>query len=280
MDEFPSLLDLARSRNRDAADEILIVNVASELVELLGLEPPIDPEVIASYQGITRVERVPLQWAGCLLTTEEGLIIRVRSTDPPQRQRFTVCHEIGHTFLPGFQYTPQYRCTPLAQRRRPDPVEALCDIAASALLLPATHVDSYVSTVQFGWDAVEELGYVFDVSLEAAARRFVSAWPEPCVLIRLEVTTKPTDPEGVPRLRVAGTHVNGSWPYMPRYKSVQDDHVLAGCLQGVVVEGVATLDDLAVVPAGPVELHARPYPYTDSEGVHHDRVLALARRPI
>lgn len=275
---FGSLLEEARSRDPAATDEALVVAIAADLVELLDLEPPIEPGLVASYQGIRRIERSALAWAGCLVREGDDLVIRVRDTDTPERQRFTICHEIAHTFLPGYRHAPQYRCTPLAARRRRDPVEVLCDVAASELLLPARCVSAFVAGASFDLDAVEALGERCEASLEAAARRFISLWPEPSLLIRMELTTKPSDRHGEPKLRVSSTLANGPWPYMPAYKSVGDDHPLNACLEGTSIDCIADLDDIASTATGAVELHARPYPFLDSEGVHRERVLAVARR--
>lgn len=273
-----SLLEAARIRRPGATDEQLIVDVAAELVDLLDLEPPVDPRIVASYQGIHRIEHSPLAWAGCLVNDGGALVIRVRSTDTDGRQRFTIFHEIAHTFLPGYRHATQYRCAPLSSRSRRDPIEVLCDLAASELLLPARYVRSAITTSSFDLDAIETLADDCGASLEAAARRFISLWPEPCLLLRMERTAKPSDPHGEPKLRVSSTLANGTWPYMPAFKSVSDAHVLNDCLNGGYVDCITDLDDVAVTPVGLVELHARHYPYVDSEGEHHERVLALARR--
>lgn len=272
-----SLLEEARRRSPGASDEELVVGIAAELVDLLDLEPPVEPAIVASYQGIHRIERSPLSWAGCLLTEADELVIRVRSTDTPGRQRFTIFHEIAHTFLPGYEHKPQYRCTPLSTRERRDPAEVLCDIAASELLMPARHVRAVIAASSFDLDAVTALAEDCDASLEAAARRFIALWPEPSLLIRMELTTKPRAPHAEPKLRVTSTLANGAWPYMPVHKSVADDHVLNQCVDGAFVDCIADIDDLTKLPAGPVELHARHYPFVDSEGVHRERVLVIAR---
>lgn len=273
-----SLFEEAQRRSPKASDEALVIGIATELVEVLGLEPPIKPEIVASYQGIHRIQRSPLSWAGCLVAEGDELVIYVRNTDTPGRQRFTILHEVAHTFLPGYEYAPQYRCTPLSTRARRDPNEALCDIAASELLMPSRYVQAVIVGSSFDLDAVSALAQDCDASLEAAARRFITLWPEPSLLIRMERTTKPRDPHGEPKLRVTSTLANGTWPYMPVHKSVADHHVLNQCLDGTFVDCIAEIDDLTRQPAGPVELHAGHYPFVDSEGVHRERVLVIARK--
>lgn len=276
---FESLLEAARRRQPAATDEQLIVAVAAELVDVLDLEPPVEPEILASYQGIHRIERTPLGWAGCLVTEGDELVIRVRNTDPLGRQRFTVFHEVAHTFLPGYQHATQYRCNPLSEQGRRHPNEVLCDIAASELLMPARHVRSLIDQADFDFEAVRQLADDCDASLEAAARRFVGLWPEPSVLIRLEHTTKPSEPNGEPMLRVTSTLTNGDWPYMPRHKSLPDDHIIYECINGPDIDCVGDLDDLTKATLGTVELHARHCPFVDSEGANHERVLVIARHP-
>lgn len=274
---FDSLLEQARSENPGTSDEILVVGVAANLIESLALDLPIEPEIVASYQGISRIERRPLPWAGCLIEEDGKLVIRVRSSDTPGRQRFSACHEVAHTFLPGFRHSPQYRCTPLSSKARQDHAELLCDLAASELLMPTSLVRDIVDESAFDLDAVHDLADECGASFEAAARRFVSLRREKCLFLRMDVTTKPRDPEGQPKLRVVSSLTNGSWPYMPPYKSVPDDHVLWHCLDDTEVDCVTDLDDLVRTSLGPIELHARRYPFIDSEGELHDRVLVLAR---
>lgn len=274
-----SLLEQARAVNPSAKDEDLIVDVAANLIDLLDLELPVEPEIVASYQGIARIVRSPLQWAGCLIEEGGELVIRVRSTDTARRQRFTTFHEIAHTFFPGFQHATQYRCTPLAPQSRPSSTEALCDLAASELLMPRRYVEPIVAASAFGLDAVADLADACEASLEAAARRFVSLCSEPCLFLRMELTTKPSERSGreAPKLRVVSSLTKGQWPFIPAYKSVRDAHVLYECVGGVEVSCVSDLDDLSKKALGDLEVHARHTPFVDSEGELRDRVLVLAR---
>ncbi len=274
---FDSLLEEARSRNPAATDEDLIIAISADLVELLDLEPPVNPEVVASYQGISGIERWPLEWAGCLVPEEGRLVIRVRDSDPPTRQRFTTFHEIAHTFFPGYRHAPQYRCAPLRVPRQENGIEALCDVAASELLLPARYIRPRLAKATFDLDTVEALASECEASMEAAARRLVTLWSGPCLLIGMERETEPSQPDQAPKLRVSYTHVNGRWPCLPTHGSIRDDHVLNECTRGQSVDCITDLDDLAMEPMGDVEVHARPYPFTDSDNVHHDRILVLAR---
>lgn len=272
-----SLLEAARADDPAATDEALIVSIARELVDDLDLEPPVDPALVASYQGIRRIEQALIPWAGCLIPGDDEVVVRVRSTDTPGRQRFTALHEVVHTFFPGYRYTTQYRCTPqpLSTKRTAD-VEVLCDIGASELLLPHRHCSNLLSAASFDLDSVEELASACQSSLEAAARRFISLWTEPCLLVRLERMTKPREPDGAPKLRISSTLASGDWPFFPRFKSLPDDHILVSCLEQEDLRCVTDLD--AVARTGPIEVHARSYPFYDNEGAYRERILLLARK--
>jgi Zn-dependent peptidase ImmA (M78 family) len=274
---FDSVLEGARRRHPSLSDESLMAVIAKDIVDVLDLEPPVAPEIVASYQGIARIERGALPWAGCLNSEAGELVITVRSSDPPQRQRFTVLHEVAHTFFPGYSHMPQYRCTPLAKRERRDRVETLCDIGAGGILLPARYVTNLIVTASFDLDTVEQLADECGASLEAAARRLVSLWPAPALFIRLERTTKPRAPHQAPKLRVASSLADNRWPYIPLHKSLRDTHVAYDCLDGEFVDCVTDLDDLFTTPVGSLDVHARSYPFTDNEGVLHERVLVIAR---
>ena len=60
-----------------------------------------------------------LDAAGCLICSGPTLAIWIRASDRWERQRFTICHECGHTFFPGFALQPRYRCSPAARTFSP-----------------------------------------------------------------------------------------------------------------------------------------------------------------
>jgi Zn-dependent peptidase ImmA (M78 family) len=61
---------------------------------------PLDVEGLASALGL-RVRRIPLEerTSGFLRHSDSGWIIGVNSLHHPNRQRFTIAHEIGHYLL-------------------------------------------------------------------------------------------------------------------------------------------------------------------------------------
>ncbi len=278
-----SLLELDRLEEPGLDDEQHVARLAQKIVVDLGLRPPINHEVVASFQGITEIRTTGADdWAGCLVRDARGLIIYLRASDGWRRQRYTTCHEVGHTFLPGFAVQTQFRCAPsLGQAKRQE--ERLSDAAAGELLFPKPFFLADLEQASFGLDAVEDLADSYDASLAATAHRFVALWPEDCLLVILEPMLKPADrfeeaPE--PRLRVVYSIHRGSWPYLPRFKSADEGSKLAAALDGEIVEGLGHgLDGLVPDFKGPAQVSARLLPYRDERGTEHRRVLALYRKP-
>lgn len=62
--------------------------------------PPVDPERIAAHFPNMRITRLPLESgiSGMLQVEGDFAEIFVNSADSPERQRFTIAHEIGHYF--------------------------------------------------------------------------------------------------------------------------------------------------------------------------------------
>lgn len=297
-----SLLETERGRRPGASVASAVRRIAADLIEQLGIdEPPVDVEMVASLLGIAEVIEDPLlPQSGCLVRVDGRLQVRVRQSDAPERKRFTIGHESGHTFFPGFERRPQYRCNPgsaggrsrstgVSGRRGraptpadptalPDDVEQLCDVAASELLLPASLFTPDVRASTFGLDAVQDLAAAYEASLEATARRFVSVSNEDTALVILEVGQKPRERGTVApdKLRVASTLTTGPWPYIPKHKSAAPDGPFDRALQGEVVNEMATISDIFHTPQH-VEISAQLYPYR-AGGDLVPRVLAMLRR--
>lgn len=280
MDDL-SQFEQCRRQHPGATDEDCVRQLAAGIIEELALEPPIDLDVVASFQGVARVEVEDIPWAGCLTTEGDQVVIRVRVGDGRGRRRFTVPHEVCHTFFPGYRFAQQYRCSPVpATRTRGRDIEWLCDVGAGELLLPSRHFEPDVRAAEFGLQVVEEFAQRYDASLEATAHRYVEASRSDLILMVLEPMLKPVErgARGAePALRVASVHSNGQWPFIPRYKSSPEDGPLGRALQGEMVHERTDIKGLSRSPIEDVEISARLYPYFDGDGNDRPRVIALLR---
>jgi hypothetical protein len=271
-------LELARQQAPGRPEALLVTDLARRTLSELSAAPPVSHEIVASMRGVVRIEEAAIPWAGCLVRAREGLVITLRSGDGRGRKRFTAFHEIMHTYLPGFAVTQQHRCDPGVlpdpRRSRDRRLEALCDVGAAELLFPRSAFrDDTAGTVPT-LPLAERLAERYDASVEATARRLVDI-RGPALLIALELACRPRALHEEPKLRVQWVHLSGSWPFVPRHKSVPADSLLARPLAGERVEESATLVGLAADPIRDVRISASLYSYTDLDGTPHDRVLAL-----
>jgi hypothetical protein len=264
-----------------AADREIIAAGAAQLAAELDLRPPIDVDLVASSLGIDAVIRDPaLDSAGCLVTVDGRVIAKVRATDTPRRQRFSVCHELSHTFFPGYHLTTQYRCHPGSSRPTATDIEALCDVAASELLLPRQPFQVDVEEAPFGINGLVEVADRYEASLEAAGHRVMTLTRDDLAFLVLEVGQKPSEAgtAAEPKLRVRSAHTStrAAWPFMPRDKSVPDNSVFERARRGEVIEERVQVTGIcAETIEAEVSARSFNYPRGDKEV---ERVLAVLRR--
>ncbi len=189
---------LTETGARDARDAVRLK--ASSLIELFQAhfgEPtmPINLDYLVSMLGIRRSEDPPVYSQDAeLAPTEDGTtVMRVNPDRPETRQRFSIGHEISHTFFPGYELKVQ--CRPDSRyRNRDDPedlIESLCDIGAAELLLPLPWFAEDACAVTTGQELVA-LARNYKASREATARRFVETSKAAVAAVFLSWKLKPT----------------------------------------------------------------------------------------
>jgi len=279
-DSLLSDLELARLQHPSQSDGALVRRLARQTICDLTLVAPVDPRLVASYRGISRIEEVDQPWAGCLTHDGGETVARVRASDNRHRKRFSALHEVKHTYLPGFAVT-QYRCDPTPgspAKAGEHSLETLADIGASELLFPRDEFEADLSGNRLDFDLVESLSSHYEASLGATALRVVSLARSDAVLICAEPGTKPSQPTAEPTLRIGWSSSKGAWPFIPRFKSVPNGSPLYRALEGELVDEITDLVGFTSVPIENVCVSCRLYPYYDHEGEHRLRVLCLATR--
>lgn len=263
-------------------DAELVVQLAQETLDDLGLEPAINHEIVASYRDVIRIEEADIPWSGHISQTPDGLVITARASHPWGKKRYTFFHEILHTYMRGFGVQTQYRCHPGTSSDmspgRDRALEALCDLGAAELLFPRAMFLDDLAGNPITLDLVEQLADRYDASLEATARRVVAVHPRPTLLLALEPACKPTQPHAKPILRVQWKHAGDDWPFVPQHKSVPDNGVFGRALHGEAINETTSLGDLTNPTISRAFVSAALYPYYDDQGEHHMRVLALITR--
>jgi Zn-dependent peptidase ImmA (M78 family) len=274
------------------APEELVVWLCEELLEEADVRVPVDVRMLASFRGIAAISEVDQPEAGCIFCDGERLLIHLRGSDSPERQRFTICHEILHTFFPGFRQERRTRIDRTVgafDRSRLE--EYLCDLGAAELLLPR---EPFLAALpaQPCLDDVIELAPVFDASLEATAIRLVNLAAAPMALVVLEPAWKPVEQREFARRAtqpaLAGLEdgpppkkLRVRWAYgpkmttIPKHKSIDYTTPLATVLEtgGVDYLGITGLT------GNTYQVSARHLPY-HREGEPVDRVLVLLRDPV
>lgn len=242
-------------------------SMADAIVTDLELEPPVDPDVIASFLGITRITTEFMRPSGCLVCDGSEVVIRVRATDAAERQRFTILHECAHTWFEGFRLRPQYRCNPQSRPATTVDLEALCDRAASAMLLPTEPLRADIRAHGVSIGAITHLASRYQASLEATANRVVTIADDPVLFVVLEERTKPSErsnPHAPPRLRVRYARGNGRWPYVAPHKSVSNGNPLHRAFEGEIIDEIAELDEIVRTPVDNLKVSARLVPYGET----------------
>jgi hypothetical protein len=162
-------------------------------------ETPIDVDVLASLRGIQRSSEPPVLSEDAELVPDGvgGVQMRVNPDRPETRQRFSIAHEISHTFFP--EYSSKSWCrTDARYRDRQNPeelLEMLCDVGAAELLFPLPWFGSDAAKVKSG-NELMKLAARYNASRDATIRRLAEVSVEPIAAVffswKLKPTQKPT----------------------------------------------------------------------------------------
>jgi Zn-dependent peptidase ImmA (M78 family) len=133
-----------------------------------------------------RIEYATLQHEGLSFRFEQQDLIVI---DPGQRnlagQRFTLAHELGHHLLGHTTNNESWGASEGAPGTKQ---EQEANQFASALLMPKQLFKADMKTTPTNWEGIERLAQLYEVSLTAAAIRFVSLTDDYCAVIGLRRT--------------------------------------------------------------------------------------------
>ena len=243
---------------------------------------PFDPELLADIEGI-RVEKSTIDFkaeARLLPLADRRLQIEYMPGVAETRRRFSICHELAHTFFPD--------CFEQIQHRRPaaphDPLHAeleqLCHVGAGELLMPLTEFQELSADRPPDFFVAADLAKSFCASAEAALRRMVDLSAAPYCLVWMSERLKPTqernagpeldfgfDPPQA-KLRIDYQFASSSWKgYFPTHKSVPDSSRLYNVLGSLAYDQGA--EDWSDLKLGNVYVEAMKsmHPSAGSRGV-------------
>lgn len=268
--------------------------------------PPFNVTAIASMRGLHWSDDDPRFSPDSEIAPQADgrVVLRVNKNRPATRQRFSICHEVGHTLFPDYQLA--VRCRKAAERTFAGPedlLETLCDIAASELMFPLPWFGDRIAAMEICATSISALATDYLGSPEATIRRLVEFHAEPLAAVFLSWKLKPTEARELnriknmqplfpdmplslpsPMLRVDYAITNGLFEarctgHIPKDKSVPSDgpihtaSVTQSCQDGEVELDLGTL-------RGRFRVHALPIftpDATDDRGSSVAAVLKPAR---
>src|SRR6266699_2514333 len=165
--------DVLRRRARELVDQAVQVGWEG---------PPFDLEILASLNGV-RIEHVETLGEGRDASYSPGVIL-VSRRSPPNRRRYSIAHELMHHLVPDAGPEGATSDLPPSDREKAHhEIELLCQVVAAELLLPAMAFRQHLPSSPLTFPHVEQLGALFDCSIEAAVRRCIDLSDEPVGLI-------------------------------------------------------------------------------------------------
>ncbi len=140
----------------------------------------------ARDQGVDRLELHEMDDDALVVQRPDGhFSLFLNKHHQRVRHRFSVAHELAHLLLSAVLAS-----RPIHRRRfspSQDPegqqIEYLCNAMASSILMPRQRVIPIINRSGTTAACIPEVAETFDVSFEAAARRYVKVVPESCALV-------------------------------------------------------------------------------------------------
>jgi Zn-dependent peptidase ImmA (M78 family)/O-acetyl-ADP-ribose deacetylase (regulator of RNase III) len=142
--------------------------------------PPFSPFELAALVGIRVVPREDINDARTILAPDGRFVIEYNPSRPASRSRYSICHEIAHTFFPDCGEkirNRQKRASIIGDEWQ---LEMLCNIGAAELLMPMCIFNQEAKIPSI--DQVLLWRKKFGASVEAVLLRAVHISNEPCAV--------------------------------------------------------------------------------------------------
>ena len=136
--------------------------------------PPFDPLWLADILNIPVVPNAAIRDARTVPLGKNRFKIEFNPTRPRGRVRFSVAHEIAHTFFPDCAETVRHRHESRIAEQGIWQLEMLCNIGAAELIMPIGSLKKEMSR-DLGIAEVLDLRKKYDVSTEALLIRIAKA---------------------------------------------------------------------------------------------------------
>jgi O-acetyl-ADP-ribose deacetylase (regulator of RNase III) len=175
----PSVVLFAGNADPVAAIVRRARDVVNTALDLGWTGPPFDPIALAE---LLRIAVIPRDDVAEARTVPAGNNVRIEFNPnrPPNRVRYSVAHEIAHTFFADCAQRVRHRLAHDERSADAWQLEALCNIAAAELLMPAGSLGAFPPEERH-IESLIALRKKFAVSIEALLIRLTRSVPElPC----------------------------------------------------------------------------------------------------
>lgn len=155
--------------------------------------PPFDPFHLASLKGISVEPREDVLDARIIPVSGGKFQIEFNPNRPQSRIRYSIAHELAHTFFPDCSESVRHRAVHLHEDRE---VELLCNLAAAEMLMP---IGSFLTLAQEtpSMASLMNLRREYQVSTEALLLRTIKTTETACLLVSLS-RLEPAAPKASP----------------------------------------------------------------------------------
>ena len=164
-------------------------NEAKKLIHKYGITSPehIRLRNIAFKEKAFVTEEHVSRATASLVRSKTGATIRVSPGDRPERQRFSIAHELGHLKLNHVAGQLQKACTSKDMRSwYKKSIETEANFFASELILPTDLVGGMCDVRDVDFEPVKKIAKIFRTSLTATAMKFVQLNSEKCAFVYSE----------------------------------------------------------------------------------------------
>lgn len=154
------------------------------------LRAPVDVEAVARSAGVTAFRDLDVEGFTSAMMADidktRGVIL-CSPTFSPQRRRFAIAHQLGHFLIKAQRGDRQCTGRDLSENRRDTPhrkEEMQANRFAASLLMPKPSFVALVDSLgKPGVAHLPKIAAAYDVTLEAAASRYVDLTKEMCALL-------------------------------------------------------------------------------------------------
>lgn len=210
--------------------------------------PPVDLDLLASCRRVRKVEHVAMVEAGRLIPGGDSYVIQVNGRHGEGKRRFTVGHEICHTFFNEAHQSLRDSLdwtTGLFDIRNEE--EYLCDVGAAHMLLNPQWLLPMAASQRPSLNALLEIAEGCGASIEATAFQLAQTGRWPCTFVFWEPGLRKSERVAAeqrafggweelarpqPKLRAARVYGADGMPFLPKNTSVDPDSGMYRALEG------------------------------------------------